>query len=153
MKTHGIRISDTANNVLTVSLSDILEEISSSSLLQWSILFVDGTLKSKQGKSLNEYEAIINKSENGLRISLNELKLISDSFCQMYETIVLGCKDVNLLRRYKSEKEMYLACDVVIDLIDCVFWEVYSKDLDFIQKLKGKFKDTEMIAPIRESRS
>lgn len=48
-------------------------------------------------------------------------------------------------RRYEDEKEMYKTCDLVIDLIDCVFWEVYSKDQNFLDKLERKFQETESI--------
>ena len=62
----------------------------------------------------------------------------------MYETIILGSKNVDLLHRYKEEKEMYKTCDIVLELIDCAFWEVYVKDIKIIEKFKGKFKEIEL---------
>ena len=63
----------------------------------------------------------------------------------MFETVVLGAYNINLLHRYKEEREMYITCDVVIELIDCAFWEVYVKDMKVIERLKKKFKEIELL--------
>lgn len=144
MKTKGIRISDWRENIL-LPLSDILEEITSGDSFYWSILFLDGTPNPGQGHFLNQYESIINNSENGIPIKWEELTTLSGKFFQMFETIILGCRDTKLLRRYAKEKEMYITCDIVIDLIDCAFWEVYSKDQNLLTKLQKKFQEVEIL--------
>lgn len=40
---------------------------------------------------------------------------------------------------------MYNNCDIVIHMIDSSFWEVFSKDEDFINRLAAKFKDVEFL--------
>jgi hypothetical protein len=145
MSTKGIRISDGNGNILSPALSDILKEVTDGNSFYWSILFLDGTPNLGQGHFLTEYERKINNSENGLQINWEELNELSGKFFQMFETIILGCKDLKLLRRYEQEKEMYTTCDIVIDLIDCAFWEIYSKNESFINKLKEKFKEVEVI--------
>lgn len=147
MNTKGIRISDGSDDVLSVSLFDILEEISNGKSFYWSILFLDGTPNQGQGAFLSEYETKINDSENGLNIDWEELLTLSNKFYQMFETTILGCKDVKLLKRYDSDEEMYKACDITIELIDCVFWEVYSKDELLIDRLDKKFEKTEFLEP------
>ena len=131
------------DNVLSPTLSEILEEINVSTQFNWCILFLDGIPHPGQGQFLIEYEKKINDSENGLFLSLDELKNLSSKFFQMFETIVLGSCTANLLHRYKEEKDMYTTCDVVIELIDCAFWEVYAKDIKVIERLRGKFKEIE----------
>ena len=42
---------------------------------------------------------------------------------------------------------MYNICDIVIEMIDGGFWEIFSRDLDLISKLKEKFKETELLKP------
>ncbi len=143
MKTIGIRILDGKDNVLEPTLSDILEEISDGQGLHWTILFLDGTPNPGQGSFLTNYESQINDSKNGLSIRWEDLVLLSRKFLKMFEATILGCKDVSLLRRYESEKEMYETCDVVIDLIDCAFWEVYSKNGKILNNLKKKFREIE----------
>jgi len=145
MKIQGIRISDGKDNVLRVTLSDILKEVADGSSFYWVILFLDGTPNPGKGVFLQEYENKINNSENGLTIKWDELLSISSNFFQMFETIILGSKDPKLLKRYEKEEDMYRTCDIVIDLIDCAFWEVYSKEQSFINKLKKKFKEVELI--------
>jgi hypothetical protein len=147
MKTYGIRISDGRGNVLSPTLSDILEEINEDAPFNWCILFLDGTPNPGQGKFLMEYEKKINDSENGLFLTLEELKTLSGKFFQIFETIVLGSYNVNSLHRYKEEKDMYTICDVVIELIDCAFWEVYVKDMKVIERFKEKFKEIELLDP------
>jgi hypothetical protein len=58
------------------------------------------------------------------------------------------CKDEKFLHRYETEQEMYKTCDIVIDLIDCAFWEVYSQDHSLLYLLKNKFKKIEFLEAI-----
>ncbi len=145
MKTYGIRIFEDKNQFLSIKLSDILKEISERESFFWVILFLDGTPVQNQSKNLIEYMNQINKSSEGISIKWKELFLLSDQFDQMFETIILGCKNINLLHRYKNEKQMYKSCDIVIELIDCAFWEIYTKDKNIIQKIKVRFSKTELI--------
>ena len=146
METKGIRISD-GDKVLEPTLSDILEVITDGDVFYWSILFLDGAPNPDQGCFLAEYERKINNSENGVLIKWEEVITLSSKFFQMFETLILGCKDPKLLRRYKKEEEMYKACDIVIDLVDCVCWEVFSKDKELINRLASKFKEIEFLEP------
>ena len=143
MKTAGIRISDSRDNVLDVRLADILEEIQNGSLMSWCILFLDGMPNPGEGKSLADLQNKINKSENGLHVTWNDIRFIEKKFFQIYETVISGCGDDKFLHRYKDDQLMYQSCDIVIDLVDCAFWEVYSKDPKLIDRLKSKFQETE----------
>ena len=139
MKTYGIRIFEDKNEFLSILLSDILKEISEGDSLFWAILFLEGTPVQNQRKNLIKYMNQINESSEGLYIKWKDLFTLSDQFDQIFETIILGCKNINLLHRYKNEKQMYKSCDIVIELIDCAFWEIYAKDFNIVQKIKVKF--------------
>ena len=130
---------------MSPTLSDILDEITDGSSFYWTILFLDGTPNPGHGIFLTDYENKINNSENGLLVKWEELTTLPIKFFQMFETTILGCRNAKLLRRYSKEEEMYRTCDIVIDLIDCAFWEVYSKDQNLINRLEEKFKDVEML--------
>jgi hypothetical protein len=145
MKTHGIRISDGRDDVLTVKIEDILQEIKNGSDLKWCILFLDGTPNKGEGILVNEYKCKINGLENGLHLDWREIFLISKKFFQIFEVTILGCKAEKNLHRYSNDQEMYLSCDIVIELIDCAFWQVFSKNTELIKKLKEKFKKTELL--------
>jgi hypothetical protein len=147
MKTYGIRISDSKDGILNVKITDILQEIQNGDTLNWCILFLDGTPNQEKGQSINQYKNKINKSESGLQIDWNEIYLIGKKFSQTFETTILGSKTREFLHRYENDQEMYQLCDVVIEQIDCAFWQIFSKDLELINKLKAKFKETEILEP------
>lgn len=147
MKTYGIRISDSKNNVLNVRLSDIIVEISKSNVLNWCILFLDGTPNYGEEKFVSEYKNKINKSKNGLKVTWNEVDLLDAKFRQIFEVIILGCKLEEFLQRYDNDQKMYQSCDIVIELIDCAFWQVFSNNQELINKLKTKFIDVELLEP------
>ena len=145
MKAHGIKIFEDKIFFLNISLSDILKEIYQGESFFWNILFLDGTLVHNQKKNLIKYMKKINESSEGIFIKWKELFLLSKQFDQIFETIILGSKDINLLHRYKNDNEMYESCDIVIELIDCYFWQVYAKDQTIIEKLAKRFSKIEMI--------
>jgi bacterioferritin (cytochrome b1) len=80
MKSAGMRISD-GDNILSVKLSDILDEVSNADSFHWDILFLDGMPNPGNPGLISECEHKINKSKNGLLVSLNELKATSNKFC------------------------------------------------------------------------
>lgn len=151
METIGIRILDGEDNVVSVKLSDILNIIDDGNIFNWAILFSDIILVSEitlqEGKSIIAQEKQINKSANGLHISWGELKSLSKKIHQEIDLIIIGCKNKENLHRYNSDIIMYNTCDIVIEMIDSSFWQVFSKDGDLIKRLAKKFKDTKFLSP------
>lgn len=143
MDANGIRINDSVGNILSVTLSDILSEISEGNKYNWAILFLDGITNENQEVTLFDLQEAIKNSQNCLMINWNELLKLSPVFFQMYEATILGCLDTRNLKKYKTDREMFESCDIVLNLIDCVWWEVFSKDSNLINRLKCKFKETE----------
>jgi hypothetical protein len=151
MTTQGVIILDKIDHV-SPTLSDILEEVGGGDSYCWSILFIDGMLHPGQNYSIFDFEDEINKSKDGMHITWDQLILFSDVFFQIYETKVIGSRDPKWLRRrYGGEGNVYETCDFILELVDCALWEVYSKDHDFIERLRKKFKKTEPLElPRRE---
>lgn len=145
MQVKGVRILDTVNRVVSVELSDILVEISNGNSFHWSILLLDAMGDLGKDKPIPEFQKQIKNSERGYFIDWIELNILSQKFYQIIDMILIGCKDKNLLKRYKTEQEMYETCDFVIDMFDSSYWKVFSKDEKFIESLKKKFKKTEDI--------
>lgn len=146
--TAGITISDKIDHVLSPTLSDILEEVVDGDSYFWSILYIDGMTLPEQGCPLSQLEEKINQPKNGYSIKWKELILFQIVFHQMYDVLVLGDKDCNVLKsfsRYDSEDLMYESCDFVIELIDCTYWKIYSKDCEFIKRLRKKFREVEVL--------
>lgn len=142
MTATGIKILDKSDHI-SPTLADILEEVENGEMYNWVILTVDGVLN--QGYDAQELgiDEKINDSENGMRIAWDQLVLFSDVFYQMWEVIVLGSKNPDYLRYKGREKSIYTTCDFVLELVDCSYWEVFSKDSGFLERLKSKFQDTE----------
>lgn len=147
MKTLGVRILDKRNNVVSVELADILVEIQDGSLCYWSILYLQATGDLGEGKSIPVFEKQIHDSENGFFIDWIELKNLSKKFWDLMDITLLGCRNQNQLCRYPTEQEMYETCDYVIEMIDSSYWEVFSKDGEFIDRLSEKFNDVKHLNP------
>lgn len=145
MKTRGIRVSDGSNGVISVNLQDILEEIDHGELFHWSILYFYGMGHLKGGKSIPDFEKEAINSERGILMQWDELNAFAATLDQLFGISIIGCKDLQKIVRYKDDKDMYDTCDIVIEMIDSVFWEVCSKDESLIQRLAAKFKDVKFL--------
>ncbi|MGE5196633.1 MAG: hypothetical protein ACM3JI_04825 [Anaerolineae bacterium] len=145
--TKGIRILDKKARIVTVELSDILEEINNGDQFEWSLFYLQATGDLGKGKSIPEFEQQIIGSEKGFFITWKELNNLSQKFWDLMDITVIGCKDKNLLRRYKNDQEMYKTCDIVIEMIDSGYWEVFSKDEQLINRLAEKFKEIKFLEP------
>ena len=144
MLRQGIRILDTINKLANVELSDILEELPNGHLYHWSILSLEG-IGDLGKKSIPEFEKEIANSPNGLFISWEELNVLEPKYKQIIDMVLIRSKNRHELKRYTIDQEMYERCDVVIDMFDSSFWEVFSIDEAFINRLASKFKKTTFI--------
>ena len=147
MKSQGIRIFDSKNNVLNVKISEILNLIEKGNDLNWCILFLDGIPQPEKVNTFNEYKNNINTSKEGFKLSWDNVCSIGDQLFQIYETVILGCENKKFLHRYNNDQEMYQHCDIVIELVDCAFWQIFSKNQDLIDRIKQKFNETELLEP------
>jgi hypothetical protein len=142
----GIRILDKKDRIVTTELSDILQEITEGDQFEWSILYLQTTGNLGEGKSIPEFERQIIDSEKGFFIIWKDLNDLSHKFWDLMDIIIIGCKDRKLLRRYKNDQEMYETCDIVIEMVDSGYWEVFSKDDGLINRLAGKFKEIKFLS-------
>lgn len=142
MNTKGIRILDMAPDL---KLQSILEEINEGDLYYWSVLDFYGMGHLENEKSLPDFEKKVCESEKGVILNWKDLDVLSRSINQLFSILLIGCKDRRMIRRFENSKKMYDSCDIVIEMIDSSFWEVFSFDLDFIERLSQKFKETEFL--------
>lgn len=145
MKTKGIRILDKKNRIVNAELPDILKQIPNGDTFFWSILYLDSTGNLGDGKSIPIFQKQIFDSERGIFITWKELNDLSHKFWDLMDITLIGSKDINFLRRYKNDRDMYETCDIVIEMIDSSFWEVFSKDEQLINRLASKFKEIEFL--------
>jgi len=145
MKTKGIQISDKKNNLVSVELPDILVEISEGNSLNWSILYLYAVGHLDLNQSMPNFEEQIRNSNKGFLISWDDLNKLSKQFWDLIDITIIGCKDKILIKRYENDEEMYQKCDIVIEMIDSGYWQIFSRDPKLINKLLKKFKKTKII--------
>jgi hypothetical protein len=145
MKSTGIRILDKKDRLVTVELPDILKEIPNGESFKWSILYLEASGDLGEGKSILDLEKEANKSQNGLLIEWDAINTLAPKFFQIIDMILIGCKNENFLRRYETDQEMYETCDIVINMFDSSYWEIFSKDEQLINRLASKFKDVKFL--------
>ena len=143
--TKGIRILDKKDRVVIVKLSDILNEINDGDCYVWSILYLQTTGDLGPGKSIPEFEDQIIESEKGLLIKWNELEELSQKFDVLMDILLIASMKKDVLKRYENDQEMYETCDIVIELVDSGYWEIFSKDDHLIDRLASKFKDIKFL--------
>lgn len=147
MKAKGIRILDKKNNIVSVELPDILKEIPNGKSFYWSVLYLYATGHLGENQSMPALEKKIIESEKGLFITWENLNDLSHKFYDLMHIIIIGCKKNDLLKRYENNQKMYEHCNIVIEMFDSCYWEIFSKDHCFIDRLEGKFKKTEILSP------
>jgi hypothetical protein len=161
MKPKGIRILDKISRVVSVELPDILKEIENGDSLHWSILYLEAqadyigenlyfeAVRDYLGEdgSIPEFEEKIRTSEKGFFINWRDLNALAIKFHQVIDIMLIGCKDKKALHRYDNDQERYETCNIVIDMIDSGYWEVFSKDEKFIDRLAAKFEDVKSLTP------
>lgn len=138
MKTYGVRISDTKNHIVTVRLPDILQEINNGDQFYWSILFLDIRGDLKEAKP--DFADSVSAMEKGFFFGWDELNNLANKCHQIIDITIIGCKDLNFIQQYEDDEETYNKCDIVIEMIDSSYWEVFSKDVNLINRLATKFK-------------
>lgn len=144
MKTKGIRISDLKEGKC-IPLEEILVNIMNADQLFWALLWLDVIPLKKEGEFLTDLQQNVNHEENGLLCTFEFLIKISKKFFQEIDIPIIACKEKEYLHRYKEDQDMYEMCDVVIEMIDGGFWEIFSKDTTWIDSLAKKSQDTEFL--------
>ena len=137
MNTQGLRISDIKDGKC-IPLSEVLADIPYASQLNWELLWLDVTPIKREGKAITELQKKVNKSENGLPCDFKLLVELSGKIFQEIEILIIGCKVKEHLHRYKEEQKMYQSCDIVIEMIDGGCWEIFSKNINWIDRLAKK---------------
>lgn len=147
LNSKGIRICDKNGRVVSVDLNDILKELYGGGGYYWTIFVfyingykgVDPTVVSLQDK--------VEKLDMGQEIKWNDLCALGNDVFQFIELILVASKNPENNRWIEEPKKMYETPDVYIEMFDSSYWEVFSKDHAFIDRLKYKFKETELLAP------
>ncbi|MGQ8869683.1 hypothetical protein [Myroides sp. TSA_177.3] len=118
---------DSNEDILSINLGDILCFINTAKELNWKIVWIEGV--SVKGFDMLAFEAEVKK---GLKVSYDELIDLNKKIVQIYDLVLVGDKE-----NIEDKKEEN--CDYIIELIDSSFWEITSKNEEFIEKLRQNF--------------
>lgn len=113
----------------------------------WSILYLYATGNLINEQSIPDFEKKIKESEKGFLLTWKELSDFLNKLWDLIDITIIACKDKDIIKRYDNDQEMYEKCDIVIEMIDSGYWEIFSKDLKTINQLNKKFKETEILKP------
>jgi hypothetical protein len=141
MISSGIRIFDKEDGCVSVELKDILGLIENGSAFYWSILYLEATGDLGPNMSIPVFEQEVVQSEKGICLNWSELVTLSDKLFQTMDIVVIGCTDREQIHRYDSDNDMYNSCDIVIQMIDSGYWEIWSQDPNLVQAIERRFKD------------
>lgn len=74
--------------------------------------------------------------------------MLVNALWDFYDILIIGCKDKKQIARYEDDMDMYNSCDIVINMFDSTYWEVFSMDEHLIYSLGKKFKDVKYITDL-----
>ncbi|MBS0625366.1 MAG: hypothetical protein JSS32_04880 [Verrucomicrobia bacterium] len=141
MVVDGIRILDIEEGKC-IPLSEILESIPNPEQYGWALLWFDVNSLTGYGEHLWKFRET---GQNGLIVDFGQLIELSCKIFQEIDVLLIGCRNKACLHRYKSDREMYETCDVVIEMIDGGFWEIFGKDTRWIDQLSKKYQRIEFL--------
>ena len=144
-KSKGIEIKK--NNVdITVSIFDILEEIPNPEHVFWTIRCLD--IQGYHGDSslLQEVKSGISEPL-GHEISWPNLIDFCEGVDSFIWLILVGTENKEELRPYQSDLERYESSSYNIEVFDGWLWDVFSLNMQFIERLSEKFINTRPIYP------
>ena len=144
MKNKGIRISDIIDGKC-ISLCELLLSIPDISSMNWSLLWLDAVSVKNEGEIIMKLQTKTNNSQDGLPCTFESLIEVSKKVFQEIEILIIGCKNKVYCHRYKDDQEMYETCDITIEMIDGGYWEIFSKNIDWINYLASRYTEVEFI--------
>lgn len=65
--------------------------------------------------------------------------MLAGKMFQIYDLVLIASYQNSMMRKYEDDGEMAEKCEHVIRMFDSSFWEVFSKDDQFLARLHGKF--------------
>lgn len=123
-------------DVLSIKLRDILEEVPGMNCFKWKLLWLDGvSFKLNIGKIMDT----VDNCQDGYLITIESLLKLSDLSYQLLELVLIGDKEQENLHKLDNDDEMKKKCEFFIELVDSSYWEITSSNESFINNIKDNF--------------
>jgi hypothetical protein len=141
-----IEIHDrTLEGALKPELVHILNLLSpEADLLCWSVLELQAEAKSELegGLGMLELEATIAESPKGLVLTWEELKYLASQFFQVFDAVIVGCRDEEAIPVLDPNVDLTESCEIVVVMFDSSFWEISSRNVQILNRLEQTFEET-----------
>jgi len=129
-----IQLNGTDEELLNVTLSEIIECLPIGVDPFWTILEIEG-MGCKQKVNVPIMESIIKNTPNGLHLSLNTIIEIVNNLNDVHNLLLIGDENISKLTRYNSLEETYSNCAFCLNLFDSSYWEVATSNNEFAENL------------------
>jgi hypothetical protein len=140
---YTIKINGDDNEILSVTLKDVLSCIDQGEKVIWGILWLDVTINLRVDGSIADSDYDINRSETATIVTWEQLTELSSQINQAINLLIIGDKTKSDIIKYSTDEEMYKNCDYTIELIDSSYWIIHSKNDFFIKNIFGKLQGVE----------
>jgi hypothetical protein len=132
-----LQLNGTDDDVLNISLTEIIECLPNKVNPYWTILDIEG-MGCKEKVNVPIMESIIKNTPNGLHLSLNTIIELVNNLNDIHNLLIIGDEDMSKLTRYSSLEETYSNCSFCLNLFDSSYWEVATSDKEFASNLKQR---------------
>jgi hypothetical protein len=126
-----------------VRLGDLLEAISATDELTWSIMEFWGVARDDE-MDVVALEQKAAGSPTGLKFSAGELREFASQLLQLVDGIVVGYRQDPPTR---SDPDLRTSSDIVIEAIDSTLWRVYARDHVVTDGLRHNYDDVRDVEP------
>lgn len=130
-------------NAPCISLGDLLDRVSTTSDLNWSILEL-WAVSRDEAMNVVALEQQVATSPTGLELTISQLRALSDGLTQIIDGIFVGYRGDPPVR---SLADLRSAAEVVIEPIDSTFWRIYARDGADLDRLRQDFSNVLDVVP------
>ena len=134
--------SKDSSGVLLEELVEVLEALPPSAVdLNWWLLDFDGVGDiTETGRTLMQLVRTVAEARVGISVTWEELLQIASNLDQIYEIVLFGAEAAEEpSARTLSLEELAKDGEVVVQLIDCRFWEIAAKERSVIEHVRERF--------------
>ena len=140
-----IQIRDKTAHLLEPKLRDLLRIISGEGpALHWAILEFEAVGNLSPGPHVGEINEIIKRSPSGFLLDWGHLVTIADKLLQAINATFVGCRTAESLPGV-HDSDIYAKSEIVIEVVDSSWWEVYARDDRVVQRFIDAFHEVVIV--------
>lgn len=136
---YGIRLYGHDDFVLDVDLPLILAEVSQGEKYHWGVNSFEGMPKKEvDEQTLEKFKLLSESEDQTVRMTWKELNDFAASMHQIYDGYFFASQDEALVSTLQEGESLYSSYDILINMIDSSFCDVFTVDVNLIKRLAKK---------------